>query len=225
MIYHVWSRYQPKDPSDVRRHALAQASWVGQPWAEFPIDDTQLERPFKEGDCILPRVTELIDIACRDAEPDDVVLLTNADIGFSRDAGGSILDYMTRGDAGWSNRREFKPGSLKEPPTRAAMEQAPKNSGMDSFFFLVRWWKTFRQVYPDLVLAREAWDACLMQLIKVTVDRRPLDIECISWHEEHGGENHWMTRRYSFAGQLHNLRLAKQFLRRLSVKPEDYGIK
>ena len=77
-----------------------------------------------------------------------------------------------------------------------------------------------------MILAREAWDACLRILVEQTCPNKPLSVSNLCWHVRHGGDNHWENprNRYTVAGQKYNLALAKKFILSRGLKPQHFGV-
>lgn len=220
---HVWSDYIPKHPDDMRRHVLARSTWSRQLWTEIPVKDTELTNPFNENGKILPRVTDLLDIGCKNLKNEDILVFSNSDIGIVDYAFVQISMLLQETQAGWSDRKEFKP-SVWEVPSLQDVIQADGYQGTDVFFFRVQWWKQHRTRYPDMIIAREAWDPCMRELISLTNNGHPLKIENLCWHEAHYGNGHWSQNRMTLPGQLHNHRNAKVFLRSIGKNPAQFFI-
>lgn len=221
-IIHLWSLFSPTDPDAQRRHALAQSTWASQPWRELPVDDATLPRLFDENGRKLPFVRDLFDRAADGGPSTGIVIFTNADIGVVWDAAFRIALALQVNGAGYSFRRDF--GRLSAVPSD--ITQGADYPGTDLFFFRVGWWQKHRAQMPDMLLAREAWDACLRVLIEKTCPNKPLALPNICWHERHGGNGHWegAANRYSLPGQLHNLKLAKAALTGWGYNPASFGI-
>lgn len=226
MLYHVWSRYTPTDAETTRRMALAAASWAKLRWVDRGLTDAELPRVFVEGPRRFPYVRDLFDTGARGLALDDIIIFTNADIGMASQSDVRIALMLQRNEAGYGNRRDFG-HRLTELPTEAQIAGAASYCGTDLFFFRVRWWNAFRHEWPDMVLGREAWDACLRVLMEATCDNKPLSMDGLCWHERHGGTAYWEhpQNRYTLPGQRHNLDLAKKFVRRYGHSPVEFGIR
>jgi hypothetical protein len=224
MIIHVTSRYPSTDPEVQRRQALAQATWQTLPWIEHPRAESDLPRLFSEGAKKLPYIRDLFDTG-NEYGDEAIVVFSNADIGFATNACLMIALAMQANDAGYAYRRDF--GRVSRIPTDAEIPKGNDYCGTDVFFFRVSWWKQVRAVMPDMLLGREAWDACFRVIVEATNPNKPLAVPNICWHERHGGQGHWEAadKRYTLPGQKYNLALAKQFLLGSGLNPATFGIR
>ena len=225
MIRHVISHYEPHDPVVRHRQMLAQSSWADQPWQEIRITDDALPRLFSERMKRLPFIRDLFDLASADCPPEAILLFSNADIGFCSNAAFRVVLALQANDAGYAFRRDLPPRQTL--PTDEEISEGKEYAGTDVFFFRVGWWTQWRERFPDMLIGREAWDACLRVLIEDTNRNKPLAISDLVWHVRHGGNEYWETpaTRYTLPGQLHNLRLARTFLRTCNRNPANFGIR
>ena len=226
MVIHCWSRYQTTDPDAKRREAVARRSWLNQPWQELPIDDAALPRLFDEGSKRLPFLHDLFDFAANKRNSSDIIVFSNSDLCMAPDACVRIVAALQSNDAGYAFRKDAY-YRLTKPPTIEEIHQGTDYAGADLFFFRVGWWAKYRKLYPDMLLAREAWDCVMRHLIEETNPNKPLALENICLHERHGGPTHWENPsiRYALKGQIHNLTLAKAFLQRRGINPANFGIR
>lgn len=222
-IYHIWSKFVPGTADEKRRQELAQSTWKNQGWTDIPVPDSALRSPFVENGRVLPRVVDLFNVGSDALKDSDIVVFTNSDIGVIDNVAFHIAMAAQTVEAGWSDRKDF-PGPLLAVPSLSEVEAAPLNAGTDTFFFRVRWWRTCRGRYPDMIIAREAWDPCMRELMVATQPPGDLVVPCLCWHENHGGPNHWVTQRFTAAGQIQNHTNAKVFLKKLGKNPRSYGL-
>ena len=225
MIIHLWSKFALRSPDDARRHGLAHSSWAGQPWLDCPVTDSSLPRLFQEGRRVFPYVNDLFDRACENRDSEDIVIYSNADIGFVPDACVRIVFALQANNAGYVFRVDFP--RLASPPTAEQMLHGQEYGGTDVFFFRVDWWRACREFMPLLLVAREAWDPVLRIIMEKTNPNKPLSIPRICWHERHGGDGHWESapNRYTLPGQRYNLALAKTFMKQNNQNPAAFGIR
>lgn len=226
-MFHSWSRYTPSDPDARRRHALAQSTWVKQPWIDKGVTDDQLPRRFTERDRTFPYIRDIFDYACKNAEPRDIIIYTNADIGVVSDICFQVAVALQSNQAGYSFRRDLHK-KVVAVPSDEDIRQWHHYPGTDLFFFRVEWWKANRTRMPDMIPAREAWDACFRILMTITHPGAQLASLDLCWHERHGGANgYWEAphNRYTLPGQVHNLHLAKQFMRSCGYNPSQFGVR
>jgi len=223
-MFHIWSQYVPESEEEQRRHKLAQSTWDKQLWTEVPVKDSDLKRPFIENGRILPRVVDLFDIGCCGLDGQDIVVFSNSDIGMADLAFVKIAMLLQSVTAGWGNRKDFD-ACRQVVPTPEEIQMASCNSGTDLFFFRVRWWQKHRGRYPDMVIAREAWDPCMRELMAMTNGFEDIALPNLCWHQNHGGQTHWVNNRYTLPGQINNRNNAKRFLASIGKNPINYGIR
>ena len=225
-VVHSWSKYQPKDPDAVRRHTIAQSTWTKQPWEDRGVEDNQLPRLFNERGRKFPFIRDIFDHACRGLKPDDIVIYTNADIGVVSNLCFRIALALQPIDAGYSFRRDLHKRVVAVPKDNDIL-QWHHYPGTDLFFFRVVWWQKYRKDMPELIPAREEWDGCLRVLMTVTHPGAQLAQQNLCWHERHGGSGYWEqpANRYTLGGQIHNLTLAKRFMRQKGFNPAQFGIR
>jgi len=223
-VIHCWSRWNPTEPEAKRRGAVAQRSWLNQPWQELPIDDSSLPRLFDEGKRQLPFLRDLFDYAAIRRSNGDIIVFSNSDLCMAPDACVRIVAALQSNDAGYAFRKDAY-YRLNKPPTIEEIYQGTDYAGADLFFFRSGWWSKYRKLYPDMLLAREAWDCVMRHLIEETNSNKPLALENICLHERHnnGWEN--PSIRYALKGQIHNLNLAKAFMRQRGINPGNFGIR
>lgn len=223
MIVHVCSDYKAISPDAVRRHAVARQTWAIQGWHEMLIAETDVPRLFHEPICKLPYIRDLFDIACVKQPDSTIVVFTNHDICVRSDAALRIVVALQSNDAAYSFRRDHGRFDAPLPDEQAA--GGNEYAGCDLFAFRVGWWRCWRHDYPDLLLAREAWDCCLRVLMESTNANKPVSVPDISYHERHA--NGWESPyvRYTLPGQKHNLRLAYTWLATRGLKPESFAIR
>lgn len=134
-----------------------------------------------------------------------------------------IVAALQMNDAGYAFRKDAY-YRITKPPTVHEIEEGTDYAGADLFFFRVRWWTRWRKSFPDMLLGREAWDCVMRHLIEETNENKPLALVNVCLHERHnnGWEN--PSIRYSLPGQIHNLSLAKAFLKQRGINPASFGI-
>lgn len=203
---------------------MAQRSFASHPWREFPVDDADLPRLFEEGERRLPYLHDLFDHAANQLDGRDIIVFSNADLCMAPDACVRIVAALQVNDAGYAFRKDAY-YRLTKPPTAEEIQQGTDYAGADLFFFRVCWWTAYRKRFPDMLLGREAWDCIMRHLIEETNGNKPLALENICLHERHA--NGWENPniRHTIAGQIHNLKLAKLFLKQRGINPSNFGIR
>jgi len=223
VLLHLYSNFVPPDGESQRRIRVAQLSWVRQPWQELPIQDSDLPRLFVEGTKKLPYIKDLINFGANKTADDSILILTNNDTGVRGDCCLQISAALQNNDAGYCFRKDFY-HRMEKPIADDEVHKGMEYPGSDMFFFRVGWWRTYGQCYPDMLLAREAWDCTLRVLIEETNPNKPLSISNLIYHERHanGWEDH--SIRYRLPGQLYNIGLAISFLKARQLNPQQFGL-
>lgn len=224
MIVHVHSAYTPKDDETRRRQAVAQASWPATGWQERPITDPSLPRLFREKGVPIPYIRDLFDAGTYGLGDSDIVVFTNADIGVASNARFRIAEALQFNDATYAFRRDFY-HRVESPIADADIGTGRHYPGSDLFAFRAGWWRAWRNDYPDLLLAREAWDACLRILIEQTNPNKPVSLPDLIWHERHNNGWEGAGLRYTLPGQVYNLRLAYLWITLRKLNPAAFGIR
>lgn len=224
MFLHLHSSYNPPDLEGRARHALAARTWATLPWTELPVADSDLPRLFSEGTRHLPYLRDLFDTGASKQPDDTILVFTNSDACMSAGACPRIAAALQTNDAGYGFRRDFY-HDFNKPIPDTDIHKGIHYPGCDLFFFRVGWWRAYRDQYPDLVFAREAWDACLRVLMEQTNTSKPLAVPDLYYHRRHanGWEN--LAIRYTLPGQRHNLRLAYGWLVLHGLSPSSFAIR
>ncbi len=223
MLVHIYSLYEPLDPDARRRLALAKSTWSSQPWTEIPVSDGQLSRLFNEGAKRLPFIADLINVGTKDCDLHDIAVFTNIDTCVASNASVRIALALQTRDVCYAFRRDF--GRLDLPVPDNQISTGADYPGTDLFAFRVGWWKDWWTAYPNLILGRESWDACMRVLMESTEPNKPLALPDLIFHEKH--ENSWenLAIRYTLPGQRHNLALAKVFLASRGLNPASFAVR
>lgn len=220
-MIHFYSQYPASNPDTRRRQVIAEATWLSQPWTERPIRDEELPRqmPCKNK---IPYIRDLFDVAVKERDPAEIIVFTNADICVRSDCAQAIVDHMEERDACYAFRRDFQ--RLMSPIPDGMIGQGFDYCGTDLFACRARWWLAHREQWPDLVLAREGWDACMRVLMEQTVPVKGLAIPNLIYHERHpnGWEN--PAIRYSMPSQLYNRLTAARWMITRGQQPHTFGL-
>jgi hypothetical protein len=156
----------------LRRTQIARDSWVPEyktgRW--IPVEFTesvQTRSAVVVGDPhALPFVQDVIWNAMKYAfTENDIIAVTNADVGFAPGLTGRILDVVGRHGAAYAHRFDFKrlDAALVHDGQIRSGEFYP---GSDAFFFTKSWWRDHGKDFGDYIWGREHWDEALRQLIK-----------------------------------------------------------
>lgn len=225
-LIHVYSQYPTSDSDTQRRWKIARETWSSQQWSNFPVSNLSLPRVFTENARELPYIKDIFDFGCVSFDDSVILVFTNTDICVAPDCATRILRWMEDGrDSCYAFRNDF--AKLDHPLTYPEIASGHKYCGADLFAFKVSWWKKHRNNYPDLILGREAWDACMRVLMEATKPdkSKSLALPDLIYHEKHpnGWEN--PSIRYRLPGQLHNLRRAYEWLRHMKYNPANFGVR
>jgi|SRR6185295_66960 len=221
-IYHCYTEYEPAGLDDQRRHAVARQTWSKQPWQERPVRDTDVPRLWNERGRRFPYVKDIFDVAAAGLRDEDILIYTNADNMVRSDCCTVVAELLQNVDACYCYRRDFHHQVMTPIPDRD-YGKGLDYAGSDLLAFRVGWWKHFRMDMPDMIIATEAWDPVIRQLIDETNDGnvRLHDLIC---HERHASYWENPANRYRLKSQLHNLGLAKAFFMERGINPGKFGI-
>jgi len=100
-----------------------------------------------------------------------------------------------------------------------------KYAGSDLYAFRVRWWREWREIFPDLILGMEGWDPCMRTLIEQSNPGAVVELEHLCYHQRHASFWEAAENRNRLAGQKHNLSLEFVWLSNLGVDPRRFGIR
>ena len=223
-ILHLFSSYNPTDPDTCRRHRVAKLTWSRQPWEPLGINNDQLQRSWKEDGRSFPYIRDLFDAAISGHDPETIICYTNSDIMVRGDCCMLLSAVMQGTDACYSYRRDFQHRIETPIPDEDYIKGMPY-AGSDLFAFRVRWWREYRPHMPDMILGFEAYDPVLRLLAERTNKGAQTHLPDVICHERHGTMWEHPKNRYRLRAQLHNLALAKSFLKSNGVNPAVHGIR
>ena len=151
--------------------------------------------------------------------PSDVIVVCNADIGFSEGLTGRMLEAIDRHGCCFAHRWDFYGAALtrRQPRHEGDLKQAKWYPGSDFFACTKAWWENVaKPIFPDMVFGREAWDMIMRNLMKRCGTS---DLHCAIWHERH--QSFW-EHNHRVPGNEHNRRLATQWLARYGGSWNDW---
>lgn len=219
-FYSVWSGM---DGETKRRHEIAKMTWRKQDWVDKPIYDESLDRRFKEGARQFPYIKDIFNAAVTDAADDDICIFTNSDICVSGEFLSQVRTRLTCQDACYTNRRDFS--KLVSPVEDPLVLLGIEYCGTDTFCFRAGWWRRVKSDFPDMLIGIEGWDPCLRILMCQTNPGKQLALQGLTYHEKHGGANHWESNRYRWGAQKYALNLAYNWMVQHGHNPQTYGIR
>jgi hypothetical protein len=215
-IVHVWNDYPYRQQDAGYRHGVAKASWEQEykkgRWIPCPIPDAQLPRTAQSvGESKpLPFVNDIINIAAEQAQPDDLICLTNDDTIFVSDLTERLLNTEP---PFWSSRWEH--AKVNGPLNAQSIKNNSwKHVGADIFVFTKRWWMEHGGEFPDFIVAREQWDLIMRSMINL---RGGHEEDALCAHIIHEPEWHSAQFRES-VGNLFNRESAQRFVRANQLK-------
>jgi hypothetical protein len=226
-VHLVYSQSNSPDASTQRRLDIAKAGRAAEMKA-FPFWElVKFVQPAGRsavsfGDKPLPFVRDMIEqafTACA-TDDDDIIAITNADIGFTPGITGMILETVGRHGAAFAHRWDFSHVS-RPAQSEAEVKRARWYAGSDLFVFTKRWWRANGVFFPDMVLGREAWDMVMRNLIKKTCGIEA-ELHNAIWHERH--QSPWEQQKDS-GGNRHNRALAQGWLDKHGGDWNDWNCK
>lgn len=212
------------------RQALAQSTW---PQEHATLEKEYLIVPLKVDESKLPRTSEkigdtrkmpflhdMMNAASSFCYGDhDIIHVTNDDLCVTEGGLRPMVERTKKRGSTYAHRREFIPQDLQKlgltgltrPLTPEEIITGREHSGCDSVTFTNKWWKDIGSVHlPDFVIGCEAWDTIIIMLMRMSGSG--WGWKNTTYHEYHSsfwktGDNH-----FSNPGQIHNRRLAKEYL-------------
>lgn len=222
--------------SDLRTEEIFRIQKAQSTWAWHFANGDAIEKAMKQED--LKRTSadlgddhpvgylkDYLDAGASMALPEDVIVYTNSDIGWTTEGISKIISGVERGRGVTVCPRRKYPN----PPSR--MVRTAKNcvvdGGMDAIGVSPRWWEMVRDAIPDFLLGREAWDLCFRTFAEEWADGPNLisRISCnpdewllsraytddVIWHEPH--LSYWISSRATNKGGAYNRTLAREFFK------------
>lgn len=222
-VIHCFNTWPGMDGETVRRHEIAKLTWRNQDWTDVEIKEQDLSRKWKEGARAFPYIKDIFDAAATGASDDDIIVFTNSDICLRSDFVEQIRTRLIVQDACYANRRDFQ--KLVSPLEDLMIGLGPEYCGTDVFAFKTGWWRRVRNDFPDMLIGIEAWDPCLRVLMCQTNPGKQLAMQCMAYHEKHGGTNHWESNRYKWTAQKYALNTAYKWLSEHGQNPANFAIR
>lgn len=222
----VYSDYTPSDKDEINRLANAMHSWKfhfdSGDMLDFPVRISDLPRTSKDiGDTkAMPFINDIISWGMKFAQPEDVVVYINRDVSLTTKAPARLLESLNKnGGASVAFRRNIanpEPGRYYH-----TVKNYPPDGGFDVFAFTPHWWKQHGKRLPDMFIGREAYDACLRNLVEEvatgkTVSKlrddywnNPHYCDDVCWHTEHA--SYWQENKLTSPSQVANRTAALEF--------------
>lgn len=188
---------------------------------ELTIPMRRLKRSLAE----FPYVRDLFDLGVSHAMPEDIVVYCNDDIGFTIEAPARILAGIERGLGATACPRRRYDNPNAHPLVRS-VKNCNLDGGIDVFAVTPAWWAVNREKMPDMIIAREWWDAILGFVIEEAAGEPPMKnglpspanwwasrayTDDVCWHEPH--DPAWFAlRKIKSDPGSHNRALALEFV-------------
>jgi hypothetical protein len=201
---HVFSNY-PMTGDANKRYLVARETWAGRTRG---ITDSQLVR-WLAG---MPYIKDIIRQATIVAQKDDIIILHNSDICFYDGAIARIEESVRTHGSAYALRHDYDgdPRIIKNPGGHRIYP------GSDMFAFTKKWWQDNQSSFPDMVIGREAWDKIMRTMIQ---HLKGVEVPDSIYHFKH--KSHWITHRMTDKGNVHNRKLAREWLKKRKLPLEE----
>ena len=221
-LLHFYSDHRYTSDNDRRRCEIAQSTWLFD--VDLAIKDSDLPRLFDDGNGRrIPFIRDLFDFACQGQPDDQIMVFSNTDICFRSNTEEWVSKAMAKVDACYCIRSDFE--HLECPLPDWAISLRSTDYGTDAYCFKPRWWKKYREIYPDMLIGRQWWDS----IMNIVVDRSQPEtamnvIRWLIYHESHN--SFWIENgnNVKLPSQIHNRELARGWFKRNNVDPAPYHL-
>lgn len=159
------------------------------------------------GDNPLPFLKDMVEVGMNLARDIDIVVVSNADICIIPNTTEKILNGCNDFGALCAHRYDFDeiPTLLK---TEKDLYGREKYLGYDLFAFHKRWWLEKKDIFPDMILGRQAWDLIFARAVR---ENGGAELEYSIYHKAH--VSLWNTIT-GLPGNDYNYRLACEWCHR-----------
>lgn len=170
-IIHAINIFHPKHESDLRRHLYAMNNWYyfyekNEMTPRFIYDEEFTRMSDQVGDNRkMPFVKDIINLAFKHLNEEDIVIITNSDISIATNGIKSVRKMITKHECCFSFRRDHYGELEKVLWTIDDVNTLQWYVGSDLFAFTKRWWNRWGELFPDLLIGKPNWDwimRCLM---------------------------------------------------------------
>lgn len=210
-VVHYWLYRGVADEDTQRRMDTAQATW-GQ------FANRELMVFFRDSSAILPGppavfVSDIFEMIHNEISYRDLVVLSNADVGFVDDADKRIaLAINTRGCC-HTRRRDFQHSPIEPIYT---IKDGAKYPGADAFGFTKAWLDKFLDHCPDFIFSRQHWDGWLRNVMRRAGG---VELDDLIWHENHPAQ--WLGGKCNMQN-VYNERLFSIWIAAHGGSQQDY---
>ena len=178
----------------------------------------------------MPFVKDLAEAGLRmTRRPGDVVVVSNDDVCLVEGALRKFVDRVREVGATYTHRRDFHKRHLDAigaeaigfPLSPDEVREGFPHSGTDLIAFTPQWWRDHALPhFPDFIVGCEAWDTIMIMLMRAAGCGWGFKNQV--YHEYHGGWWETGQNRFSNPGQLHNRRLAKEYLQAYGIYKGEF---
>lgn len=173
-LFHCIEQHAEKNGREATRKAQAQKSWepiYAQGVIRCCLEEANYPRTAREiGEKRkLPYLKDVLALAMKQAQPDDIIFFTNDDIVLHPELPDLLRFHVGVYECCSSSRCEFK-GRPMPPMTRPPGEFAQLGNphmGRDLFAFTQRWLEDHWEEIGDYILGCSDWDLALATMIRV----------------------------------------------------------
>lgn len=206
--YHIYSIFDGY--TNESRYNVAIESWKLNSINKIPVHQNECSNLFNDEYRLIPHVKDLIDTGINKIEDDDnyIILFTNLDSCLLPSV-DDHLNLVNDTDTQVYGRSDIK-FDFNHPLSSKDIEKSYIYGGKDGFAFTKNFWIQNRDKFLNLLFAAEFWDYIFYLQLKSFSNLS--NVEKILYHRLHYQK--WCDPKYrlSLPSQIHNIKLAKQFL-------------
>lgn len=217
MLTLFYRKFEARTPDEDARNALAQSSWPKQACRLVPVENGDLPRLFEEHERRLPFLRDVFDFGIEGVPDDGIAAFVLTDAGLSSDITFRIAMALQEEDVGEAFRQCFycvrttlpTDAEIRMAPTDGGSAASPSydKGGKGIWFFRARWWRRYREIFPDMLLPRTCWDWCMSILMAETSRGHPIRLHGLCWHSDHER----LFGDPTMFGNLYNIPLTRRF--------------
>lgn len=214
-IIFVYDDVPARDEDEQRRFNYAYGTWRFHfnqaDMLEFPTSVRAMPRSSTEiGDPRpVPYFKDLIDYGANYARPEDIIVYANRDICLTTGAPERIIKACHENGVAVAWRRNFKPEAGR---SYKHSTHAKRDGGVDLVAVTPAWWRSHRDLMPDMFIGRECWDWAFRTLAEER-GGKSIYVDDVVYHEPHTGQ-YWAQNKKTNPAQIHNRNLARVFFAR-----------
>lgn len=206
-LLHVYANY-PASGDTLRRHDFARDTWEG--FTDHPFEQGNGYRTAEDVLAYprpLPFLRDLIAYGMGEANPSDIIVVTNTDTAFAPGLASAIRKHVRKHGAAYAHRHDF--ARLTHPMDARTIRTGKWYPGSDLFAFTPQWWAS-RSVseLPDMLVGAEFVDCVFRQFIK---KHGGVELVGAIYHERHASAWERPGMREVDAANCWNRKLAREW--------------